>query len=84
VRFAERDTAPDEQVGEVGGREEVVARGVLHPAAVEVQLADHLARHLKLELERVDRVEQALLVLLEVLVVGERQPVQHSVERREV
>ena len=34
------------------------------------------------QLERVDRVEQVLLVLLQVLVVGQRQAVQHAVERR--
>ena len=39
-------------------------------------------RHAQAELERVDRVEQRLLVLLEVLVVGERQPVEHAVQRR--
>ena len=35
------------------------------------------------QLERVDRVEQLLLVLLHVLVVGERQAVQHAVQRRQ-
>ena len=37
--------------------------------------AQHAGRRLEAELERVDRVEEVLLVLLHVLVVGERQRV---------
>ena len=46
-------------------------------------LVEHLGRHAQAQLERVDRVEERLLVLLEVLVVGERQAVQHAVERHQ-
>ena len=37
---------------------------------------------LEAQLDRVDRVEELLLVLLEVLVVGERQAVEHAVRVR--
>ncbi len=36
------------------------------------------------QLERVDRVEQVLLVLLEILVVGQRKPVEDPVEGHQV
>ena len=51
---------------------------------VEAHAGDHAGRRGQLELERVDGVEDVLLVLLQVLVVGERQRVQHAVHGGEV
>ena len=45
--------------------------------------SQHPGRRLQRQVERVDRVEQVLLVLLHVLVVGQREPVQHAVQRRQ-
>ena len=44
--------------------------------------ADHPARGGEAQLERVDRVEEVLLVLLHVLVVGQREAVHHPVQAR--
>ena len=45
---------------------------------------EHPARGGERQLDRVDRVEQVLLVLLQVLVVGQRQRVDHAVQRRQM
>ena len=42
---------------------------------------EHPRRRLEREVERVDGVEELLLVLLHVLVVGQREPVEHAVQR---
>ena len=83
VRLAEGHAAAHEQVGDVGGRDQLVGRGRGEPLAVEGDPLEHPARGREAELERVGGVEEVLLVLLEVLVVGEREAVQDAVERDE-
>ena len=83
MRAAERDALADEQVGDVGRGDELVGRGVGHPLAVERRRRQHPPRRGEAELERVGRVEEVLLVLLQILVVGERQGV-HDPEQRAV
>ena len=50
--------------------------------AVEGDRLEHPARGREAQLERVDGVEEVLLVLLHVLVVGQREAVHHAVQRR--
>ena len=76
VSLAERHPLAHQQVGDVGGRDDLVARRRGQPLAVEAQPGEQSLGGLEAELDRVDRVEQRLLVLLEVLGVGERQRVQ--------
>ena len=82
VRLAERDAAAHEQVGDVGRGDHLVARGLGQPLALEGDALEHPRRGREAEVERVDGVEQALLVLLHVLVVGQREAVHHAVQRR--
>ena len=84
VRLAERNAAAHEQVGDVGRGDQVVGCGLRHALAVEARAADHAGRRGEAEPQRVDGVEEVLLVLLEVLVVGQRQRVQDAVQRGEV
>ncbi len=84
VGLAKGHPEPHQQVGDVGRRDQLVRGGLAHALAVEAHARDHPARGRERQLERVDRVEQVLLVLLQVLVVGQRQRVHHAVERRQV
>ena len=84
VRLAERHAAAHEQVGDVGGGDQLVGGGRGEALAVEGDPLEHPARRRQRELERVDGVEEVLLVLLHVLVVGQRQPVHDPVEADEV
>ena len=56
----------------------LVSRGRGHPLAVERKPGEQAGRDLERDLERVDRVEQRLLVLLHVLRIGHRQRVQSA------
>ena len=78
VRLAEGDAAADQQVGDLGRGEHLVAGGGLDPLAVELDPAQHALGHLEAGLDGVDRVEERLLVLLHVLAVGQRQRVHHA------
>ena len=84
VRLPERHAALDEHVGDVDGGEHLVRRGGGQPLALEGHPAEHPARRRQRQLQGVDGVEEVLLVLLHVLVVGQRSPVHHPVQRREV
>ena len=53
-----------------------------HPLAVEADSRQHPVEGPQAELDRVGGVEERLLVLLQVLRVGERQAVQDPGERR--
>jgi hypothetical protein len=81
VRLAKRQSAAHEQIGDVDGRDQLVGGGLREPLAVEADRREHPACGGERELERVGGVEQVLLVLLHVLVVGQRQAVQDAVER---
>ena len=71
-------------VGDVGRRDQVVGCGTGHALAVKARAGDHPGGGGERQVERVDSVEQVLLVLLQVLVVGQRQRVHHAVQRGEV
>ncbi len=73
VRLAERQAAADEEVGDVGRRRHLVGGRGGHPLVVEVDPRQHPAERPQAELDRVGGVEERLLVLLQVLAVGERQ-----------
>ena len=75
----------DEQVGDVGGGDQLVGRPPPRARSRSKAIAaEHPARRLQAQVERVDGVEQVLLVLLHVLVVGQREAVHDAVERRQV
>ena len=65
----------DQQVGDLGRGQHLVAGGLLEPLAVELDPGEHPLGRVEAGLDRVDRVEERLLVLLHVLAVGERQRV---------
>ena len=80
VGLTERDALLDEQVRHVGGREHLVGGRLLEPLALEPDSPEHAGGRGEAERERVRGVEERLLVLLEVLVVGHRQPVESAVQ----
>ena len=82
VRLAERHAAADQQVGDLGRGQHLVAGGGLQPLAVELDPGQHPLGRVEAGLDRVDRVEERLLVLLHVLAVGERQGVHRPQQRR--
>ena len=84
VRLAEGHPVAHQHVGDVGRAEQLLGGGRRHRLALEAHPFDHPARGDQGELQRVGGVEQVLLVLLQVLVVGERQRVQHPLQRRQV
>ena len=73
MRLAERHALLDEVVGEVGRIGEVLRHGLLHDVLADLHAADQLRVDGEAELHGIDRVEDALLVLLQILVVGKRQ-----------
>jgi hypothetical protein len=73
--LAERDALPHQSIGEIGGGQHLVRRSRGETLAVELDSAEHPGGRGKAELQVVDRVEQRLLVLLQVLAIGEWQPV---------
>ena len=82
--LAKWDTQPHEQIGNVGGRDQLIARRRTQALAVKADPGEHSVRRRQRQLECVDRVEQVLLVLLQILVVGQRQRVHHAVKCRQV
>ena len=69
-----------QQVGDVGGRDQLIGGGLAPCARGGSSHRDHPVGGGERQLDGVARVEQVLLVLLEVLVVGERERVHHAVE----
>jgi hypothetical protein len=55
-----------------------------HALRVEHSSGDHARRRSERELDRVDSVEQVLLVLLQILVVREGERVDHPMQRRQI
>ncbi|OEI70206.1 Uncharacterized protein Cus16_0832 [Curtobacterium sp. ER1/6] len=84
VRVAEGHALADEPLGDVGGEREALRRELGHPVGVEGQRRDHAGERGQQDLELRDRVEDGLLVLLEVAVVREREPLQRREEPGEV
>ena len=68
------------RVGDIGRGDQVVGGGLEHAVAVEGAPRIMPVGDGEGEVERVDRVEEVLLVLLQVLVVGQRQCVDHAVQ----
>ena len=84
VRLAERHALAHERLGEIGGEQHRVARGLAHARLVHAQRGDRAGHHLERVAQRARRVEDRLLVFLEIAVVGERQALQHREQRHEV
>ena len=84
VGLTEGHAEAHEQVGHVGRRDQLIAGGFAQALALEAHAGDHAGRRRERQLERVDDVEQVLLVLLQVLAVRERQRVQHAMHSRKV
>ena len=84
VRITERQTSSDQPLGQVS--RSGIGRCSLgrHGLGVERGGGDHAVEGEQRESDRVDGVEQRLLVLLHVLVVGERQSLEGGEETGEV
>ena len=65
-------------VGAVGGADKAPVGGVSHVGPVDGQGVDHGGEHRQAELHGVDGVEDGLLVLLHILVVGQGDALHHS------
>ncbi len=84
VRVAERGAPLDQPLGQVGGCR---GRGVgrrLHPLRNERGGGDHARQRAERQADLVDSIEERLLVLLQVPVVGEGQPLQRHQQPGEV
>src|SRR5512133_1730566 len=77
VRLAERDAPLDEVLGRVGRERLARAQRLLHPVRVEGGGLDRARHRVRGEGERLRGAEERALVLLEVAVVRERQPLHH-------
>ena len=85
IRVAERQAlCGDEVIGAVGRVDEALRRGAAHVFLQDTHRFQHRDKRREAQAERIDRVEYGLLVLLHVLVVGERQALHHREQRREV
>ena len=73
VGLAERQALAHEIIGEIGGRREVLAGGGPHALGAEGERGQHGRQHAEDGQQGVDGVEERLLVLLHVGVVGQRQ-----------
>jgi hypothetical protein len=80
----ERDTPVHEQLGEVGGGGVGRIGRPLHAVQVERQRPVEARHRRQRQRDLLDGVEQRLLVLLQVAVVAERQPLQRRQEPGEV
>ena len=83
VRVSERDARPDERLRGVGGEEERIRRGLRHPLAVDLEGAHEHGQRLEREPRLVPGREHGRLVLLQVAVVGEREPLHRREQPRE-
>ena len=84
VGVTERGAPLDEPLGEVGGRDGLGVGGGLHPLGQERRRGDHPGHRRQAERHLPDRVEQRLLVLLQVAVVRQRQALQRHQQAGEV
>ena len=80
----ERHALADQPLGDVGGEREALRGELGHPLGVEGQRRDHAGEGGQQHLEGVDGVEDRLLVLLQVAVVGQRQRLEGGQQPGEV
>ena len=73
VCLPERDTLPDQRFGGVGGQGEPEWCRRLHRCSVEIARRHHAGHGRQYQQQLFDGVEDRLLVLLQVTVVGQRQ-----------
>ena len=84
VRFSERHALLHEVVGKVGGVGEIFRDGAFHDVAFDRHAAQERGVDGEAEFHRVDGVEHAFLVFLQILVVSKRQTLDDREHRHEV
>ena len=84
VRVAEGDVLLDQPFGDIRGEREALRGELGHALGVEAQRRDHAGEGGQQHLEGLDRVEDRLLVLLQVAVVRERQRLERGEQAGEV
>ena len=84
MRLAERGAGEDQLLGEVGGRHVRGVGGRLHRRGVELDRREEARHGRQAQRDLVDRVEEGLLVLLEIAVVGERKALEGGEQAGEV
>ena len=84
VRGAEGDSPFRQIVRDVRRAGEIFRRGFFHALYVRSDLFQHLRIDRKAVFDRLFRVEKALLILLQVLVVGEGDALDRRQKRREM
>ena len=84
VSDAEGDTLPDQPLGNIRGKREALGGKAFEALGVEGHGRDHSREGGQEDVEGVDRVEDRLLVLLQVPVVGQRQRLQGRQQAGEV
>ena len=84
VGIAERDVALDQPLRDIRGQRVALRRELGHALGVHAQGRDHAGEGRQEHLERFDRVEDGLLVLLQVAVVGQREPLERGQQPGEV
>ncbi|CVN93909.1 Uncharacterised protein [Streptococcus pneumoniae] len=82
--LAERDPLADEPLGDVGGQREALRGQLRHALRLELEGGDHPGDGGQQQLEGVRGVEDGLLVLLQVAVVGQRHALERGQQPREV
>jgi len=81
---AKRHPLAHQIVGHVSSSRETLGGRLAHIGGVHLHLADHVGEDLERAFDRVDGVEERLLVFLHVLVVGQRQRLHHGKKRHQV
>ena len=72
VRIPKRYAALDQVIGQIGGRCKALQRGGAHGVLLDPDSTDQIDEDRECVAHRVCGIEQALLVLLIILVVGQR------------
>ncbi len=81
MRLAERKFPPaHEPIGKIGGGGIARARGGLHAIEIGGKIANHPGHGGEAQRKRVQRIESAFLVFLQILQIGERQALHHDKE----
>src|SRR5687767_2712358 len=83
MRFAERRSLPDQIISEVGSHHRARKRGA-HALPVELQLLQRPGYRGQNEQHQIDCAEQRPLVILQILVVPTRQPLECRQQRDEI